>query len=52
MARIADALERIADALELPEAAPVCTHPTREIAPTSTMTAVVYRCTECGAEGV
>lgn len=56
IARIADALERIAAALERFEPAEdePCTHPEsdREVSPGSTMGNVTHRCKACGAEGI
>jgi len=54
--RIADALERIAAALDRfePDAEPACAHPLseREVSPESTMGHVMSRCRACGAEGI
>ena len=59
LSRMAVALERIAVALEtinmtvdLPE--PICEHPAseREPSPLSTMSHVIMRCRQCGAEGI
>ena len=50
LTRIADTLDRVADAIEgAPVLEPACTHPADALTVRGAMGGVSYACTECGA---